>query len=73
MYELKETNHGIDGWDAKTRTKALFSTYEKAQAWLQKRGYALDGSEYYPPPEKRGMGMLSYKIVPATEIAVDPV
>lgn len=70
-YELHETDHGIDGWDAKTVLVARFTTTEKAEAWLAAKGYTYRqyGSYYHQDEAKRHtMGCISYKI---TEAKVD--
>jgi hypothetical protein len=75
-YELHETNHGIDGWDAKTTLAARFSTSEKAEAWLAAKGYTFRryGSFYHQDEAKRHtMGCVSFKIVETACVDEDPV
>jgi hypothetical protein len=39
IFELLETNHGVDGWDARTKSLGHFRTKEQAVQWLADRGY----------------------------------
>ncbi len=75
--ELWKTDHGIDGWDAKTWLVARFTSREKAMEYLSARGF--DFFEYgsYAHREEKfrhTMGKLTYEIRPPkiAEIPVDP-
>lgn len=74
-YELKETDHGIDGWDAKTKLVARFDTKELAEAWLAKREYNHKeyGAYSHADPNKRHcMGKISYTIMEDPQVPENP-
>lgn len=74
-FELYETDHGIDGWDAKTVLVARFTTKEKAMAWLVARGFnhAEYGSFYHMDPARRHtMNAISYGIKDTNLVSEDP-
>lgn len=74
-YELMETDHGIDGWDAKTRLIARFTEKQKAEAWLAAKGhtYIQYGSYYHQDENRRHtMGAISYNITDALCVPEDP-
>lgn len=65
MWELRKTDHGIDGWDARTWVVGHFTTHAKAMAYLRKRSFTWEeyGSYYHDDVAKRNtMGAISYKI-----------
>lgn len=77
-FELYETNHGIDGWDAKRTLVAYFSDRGKAVTYLHTRGFTFrrgDNHYWHRDKDRRHtMGAISYEIVdtaPKT-IPVDP-
>lgn len=76
MWELSKTDHGIDGWDARTTIEAHFTTREKAISWLRKRDYTWEeyGSYYHANINKRNtMGTISYHIDKVSKtVDVDP-
>jgi hypothetical protein len=77
MYELWKTNHGIDGWDAKTTLEAVFTTLTKALQWLERRGFtheAFGGMHFWHAEEKyrHTMGAISYEIRKANSPIIDP-
>jgi len=74
-FELYETNHGIDGWDAKTKLVARFSDKNLALQWLAERGFnhVEHGSYAHKDPARRHtMGQITYAIKPALEVPEDP-
>ena len=76
MFELRKTDEGIDGWDAKTWVVAKFTSYEKAKEYLSKGSYTyqIGNSYYHSKPECRNtMGAISYDICKVEiKIPVDP-
>lgn len=65
MWELIKTDHGIDGWDARSTLEARFTTLQKALSWLRNRGFTWEehGSWYHGDHDKRNrMGAISYNI-----------
>ncbi len=76
-FELWKTDHGVDGWDAKTWLVARFTHRKKAMEYLRARGYTfLEGSYYAHENENQRhcMGKITYEIRPAKTnmILVDP-
>jgi hypothetical protein len=75
-FELIEHNSGIDGWDAHSHTRAVFTTKEKAIAWLTKRGFThkeYDSYRHEVPEKRHTMCEIYYRILPARESAeIDP-
>ena len=75
-FELWKTNHGTDGWDAKTWLVAKFTTEEKAATYLQKRGFTFPvGNSFYNDDDKlrNTMGAISYEIrTVKIDVPVDP-
>lgn len=74
-FELFETNHGVDGWDAKTNLVARFTTKELAHEFLAARGFThvQFGSFYHQDPSRRHcMGCVSYGIAEAKQVPEDP-
>ena len=66
-YELWKTDHGIDGWDARTWHVANFSSIDKAIAYLAKRGFTHKNSfgDFYwhaEEAQRHTMGAISYQI-----------
>lgn len=64
-FELRKTDHGIDGWDAKTWVIAKFTTKQKALDYLAERGFTHKqwNSYYHKDEAKRNtMGAISYEI-----------
>lgn len=74
-FELYETDHGIDGWDAKTVLVARFSDKEKAQAYLAARGFdhvEYDGFWHRDPSRRHTMNAISYAIRDAIIVPENP-
>lgn len=74
-FELYKTDHGIDGWDARTTLEARFTTKHKAVLYLATRGYCHIeyGSFYHLDPAKRHcMGCISFKIENTKLVPEDP-
>lgn len=76
-FELLKTDHGIDGWDAKTWLVARFTTKPKAVAYLKSIGYGYQQfrDNYYADDigHRNTMGAISYAIrekVP--DVPIDP-
>lgn len=71
---LKRTDHGVDGWDAKTAVAAYFTSRDNAMAYLRGIGYDYPqyGSFYANKVEHRNtMGAISYSVVELTG-PIDP-
>lgn len=65
MWTLTKTDHGIDGWDARTTIEAYFTSHVKALQWLAKRDFTWEeyGSYYHEDIRKRNtMGAISYHL-----------
>jgi len=77
VFELRKTDHGIDGWDAKTTIEAYFTSQEAAIKYLSRRDFTYDqyGSYYHADKAYRHcMGCISYRIVKTDDLFhVDPV
>lgn len=72
---LYKTDHGIDGWDAKTKLVARFDTVALAEWWLRDRGYTFKEHGQYAhaePARRHGMGNISYHIAPDVQVPENP-
>lgn len=74
ILDLFETNHGLDGWDARTVLKAQFTGIEKASKWLRKRGYRKDAKTGWYRTGTPNMGEIIYELRPhvSTAVPIDP-
>jgi hypothetical protein len=76
MITVTETNHGTDGWDAKSKDIATYDDWQKALDDLRERGFYVDwggfpirtheayrGEIYHHDKAKRWtMGCISYSL-----------
>lgn len=64
-FELWKTDHGTDGWDARTWLVAHFTTRERAIGYLEAKGYTyeqVDGFYHRDEARRHAMGAVSYQI-----------
>jgi hypothetical protein len=75
-FELWKTDHGTDGWDARTWLVGRFTKRSKALAYLTARGYDFEQGGYFwhiDEAHRCTMGAISYEIREVkTEVPVDP-
>ena len=74
-FELHETNHGIDGWDAKTKLVARFSSNDLAMTWLANRGFThreYSSFAHVDPASRHTMGQITYEIKASNLVPEDP-
>lgn len=75
LFELWETDAGIDGFDAKVCLIGHFSSLPKVMSWLERRGYTYpEGGEYAHKDEvkRHCMGRLTYRVKPHLAVPLDP-
>lgn len=75
QFELHETDHGIDGWDAKSKLVGRFTTKAKAEAWLVARGFNHRETGWYwhiDPARRHTMNAITYEIRAALNVPIDP-
>lgn len=74
-FKLMMTNHGTDGWDAKTAMIARFNDLERAQAYLASRGYTFyeNGNfEHQDHNRRHCMGKITYAITADEQVPENP-
>jgi hypothetical protein len=75
LFELWKTDHGIDGWDAKTVLVAKFTTRDKALAYIAAMGFTrkthFGHYEHHDERYRHTMGKLTFEIR-EPKIPVDP-